>query len=513
MSGIWTHWIGTIGPIDSRKNQHDADKYFQDKQTSSLRKIMMLTRKLTVLVGAALCLVAFANAAWSKPQYAHKGPTIITGVRVIDGLGNAPKENQDIVLTGGKISGMGPSGSLKAPKGALKIDGKGMTAMPGLMDLHIHLQGGWANGLIPGERYKVRLDDKSVQQRLSGYVYAGVTTVLDVGGDHKYLLNKREQLNSGNLFGPRFFTTGIPWSQSPSGWDAGSTGASGGSVKANDLAKIPEQMERYKADGIEIIKIYAGIGSVAMQAVIEEAHKHDILTIADLWMLNMNRPLMQTTGLDGWAHSSTFAVAPKADHEWMAKNNRFVIATANVGEKLGGMRVKDENGQRLMLKQPLIVDIWGNEEVNEFYDVYPKIRANYYEGPESFYQSNNFGDLSTFRKTMLANIKASFDAGVVVACGTDDIYASMWPGESTHREMELYVMAGVSGLDAIKACTYNAAKVLRREKEFGSLQPGLSADLVLVKGNPAQNMKDSRNVQHVFLRGNQVDRNSLKLKK
>jgi imidazolonepropionase-like amidohydrolase len=79
--------------------------------------------------------------------------------------------------------------------------------------------------------------------------------------------------------------------------------------------------------------------------------------------------------------------------------------------------------------------------------------------------------------------------------------------------MELYVMAGVSGLDAIKACTYNAAKVLRREKEFGSLQPGLSADLVLVKGNPAQNMKDSRNVQHVFLRGNQVDRNSLKLKK
>jgi imidazolonepropionase-like amidohydrolase len=418
-----------------------------------------------------LCFLAFTafSSASAEPKYAHIGSTIITNVSVIDGLGNAPVTGQDIVLIDGKIAAIGATGSVKTPDGALKIDGTGMTAVPGLMDLHIHTQGGWANGLIPGERYKVRVDDESVQQRLSGYVYSGVTTVLDVGGEHDYVLNKRKQINSGELFGPRYFTTGIPWSQSPSGWDSGSTGASGGSVKADDLAKIPEQMARYKAEGIEIIKLYAGLGSVAMQAIIEEAHKHNILTIADLWMLNMNRPLMQTTGLDGWAHSSTFAVAPKADHEWMAKNNRFVIATANVGEKLGGMRVKDENGQRLMLNEPLIVDIWGTDEVNEFYDVYPKIRANYYEGPESFYQSNNFGDLSTFRETMLANIKASFDAGVVVVCGTDDIYASMWPGESTHREMELFVMAGVSNLDAIKACTSDAAKVLRREKEFGSL--------------------------------------------
>jgi imidazolonepropionase-like amidohydrolase len=472
---------------------------------------MSIFRRIGVSLGGALFAFASLTSASAEPRYAHTGPTIITNVSVIDGLGNTPVAGQDIVLVDGKIAAIGATGAITAPEGAMEIDGTGMTAMPGLMDLHLHLQGGWANGLIPGERYEVRLDDKSVQQRLSGYVYAGVTTVLDVGGDHKFLLNKRDQINSGNLFGPRFFTTGAPWSQTPNGWDAGSTGASGGAALANDLAKIPEQMARYKADGIEIIKLYAGIGSVAMQAVIEEAHKHDILTIADLWMLNLNQPLMQTTGLDGWAHSATFAVAPKADHEWMAKNNRFVIATANVGEKLGGMRVKDENGKRLMLKEPLIVDIWGADEVNEFYDVYPQIRENYYEGPESFYQSNNFGDLSTFRETMLANIKASFDAGVIVVCGTDDIYASMWPGESTHREMELYVMAGVSNLEAIKACTSNAAKVLRRDKEFGSLQVGLSADLLLVQGDPSKNIDDTRNVREVFLQGKQVDRDSLRL--
>jgi len=166
-----------------------------------------------------------------------------------------------------------------------------------------------------------------------------------------------------------------------------------------------------------------------------------------------------------------------------------------------------------MLEEPLIVDIWGKDEVEDFYRVYPQIRADYYEGPKSFYQTSNFGDLSKFRDTSMLNVKTAYDTGMLMGCGTDDIYASLWPGESTHREMELLVMAGIPNIDAIKACTNNAAKILRREKEFGSLQEGLSADILIVEGNPAKNISDTRNVKHVFLRGKQVDRDSLKLKK
>jgi imidazolonepropionase-like amidohydrolase len=68
-------------------------------------------------------------------------------------------------------------------------------------------------------------------------------------------------------------------------------------------------------------------------------------------------------------------------------------------------------------------------------------------------------------------------------------------------------------LEAIKCCTYNGAKILRHEKEFGSLQRGMSADILLVEGNPAKNISDTRNVKHVFLRGKQVDRKSLTLQK
>ncbi len=343
-------------------------------------------------------------------------------------------------------------------------------------------------------------------------MYAGVTTVLDLGVDHDYVLAKREQISSGELMGPRFFTTGVPWSQAPSGWDSGNTGADAFSIstKVADFAELPAQMQEYADDDIEVIKLYSGISAMAAQEVIKEAHKYDILAVADLWGLNMNRTWMEVTGLDGWAHTGAFGDVSREDLQWMADNNRVQISTITVGEKMAGARVKDEDGQRLMLNEPLIVDIWGEDAVEEFYRVYPKIRESYYEGPDSFYQQSNFGDLSTFRDTALRNIKTAHEVGVLIGCGTDDIYASLWPGESTHREMALLVMAGISPIDAIKMCTSNSAKILRRDEAFGSLQEGYSADILIVEGNPAENISDSRHVRRVFSQGRQVDRDSLK---
>jgi len=116
--------------------------------------------------------------------------------------------------------------------------------------------------------------------------------------------------------------------------------------------------------------------------------------------------------------------------------------------------------------------------------------------------------MTRFRANFLANIKASYDAGALIAGGSDDTFSSLWPGEAMHREMELLVMAGIPAIDAIKTCTYNSAKILKREKEFVSIQKGLVADFLIVKGSPAINISDSRNVKHVFLGGKQVDRSA-----
>jgi imidazolonepropionase-like amidohydrolase len=467
-------------------------------------------------IGLLATIMVMSACAQSDTGYSHTGNTIISGIRVIDGLGSEPKENQDIAIVGGKIAAIGPAGSIDTPAAALQIDGSGMTAMPGLIDMHIHTQGGWGNGLIAGERYATTYDDVAVQQRQNAYLYAGVTTTLDLGVDHKWIVAKQDEINSGKVTGPRSFIVGAPWSQAPSGWDSGNTSeggeAFGESTKVADFAEIPAQMQRYTDDGIEIIKLYSGISAMAMQEVINEANKRDILTVADFWGMNMNRMLMQLTGLHGWGHTGSFGEVSVEDIQWMADNDKFVISTMTVSEKLAGMRVIDENGQKLMLSEPLIVDIWGKDEVEELYRVYPQIREEYYEGPESFYQVSNFGDLSKFRDYGMHNIKIAYDVGMQIACGTDDIYASLWPGEAMHREMELLVLAGIPALEVITMCTSEAAKILRREDKFGALQAGLSADILIVEGNPAENISDSRNVKHVFSQGRQVDRDSLKFR-
>jgi len=476
---------------------------------------MIPGKNLPIFTGLLLSVLSSVVCGQQKPRYSHTGDTVIRGVRVIDGLGNRPDENQDIFIAGGKIAAISAGGTIQAPDGALLIDGAGMTAMPGLIDMHIHLQGSWAHGNMEGEKYAIRYDDAAIQQRLNGYMYAGVTTLFEMGNDYEFALKNRERINGGKMMGPRFFTVALPWSQTPTGWEALDTGGScdfNMSNKVDDLATIGPRLDRYKADGIEMIKLYTGISHHAARFLIKEAHARGIRTVADLWDLNLDRTFMMATGLDGWAHSAGFEVVGAEEHKWMAENDRFVVVTANVGEKLSGLRVKDEGGQRLQLREPLIVDIWGKEDVEDFYRLYPQLRDNLWEGPQSFYQQMGFGKMTRFRANFLANIKASYDAGVLIAGGSDDSFPSLWPGESMHRELELLVMAGIPEIDAIKACTYNGAKILKREAEFGSLQQRLSADILIVEGNPAKNISDSRNIRHVFLRGKQIDRSSLTLK-
>ena len=474
-----------------------------------------MTRILSGFLGLMFVAIGTVACAQDGPGYSHTGDSLVSGVRLIDGLGNAPVENQDILIVDGKIAAIGPAGSIDAPADAMKIDGAGMTAMPGLIDMHIHLQGGWTGGNAMTEKYPKSKSDVDVQQTLSAFLYSGVTTVLDVGNPTVWAATQRDRINGGELMGPRFHTTGIPVSQAPSGWD-GANAAEGNSdpaetshkVTSPDPADLNEILDKFAENDIKIIKLYSGMSGLGATFLLREAKKRDIRAVADLWQLNMDVDWMRMTGLDGWAHSSPFDV-PDSANEWMAANGRFVIATANVGEKMSGLRVK-EDAEQSFFDNPLIMDIWGKEVVEDFYASYPQVRHDLYEGPESFYQVYNFGDLSGFRDAFLTNIKNAWDAGVLVAGGTDaPAYPSLWSGETMHRELELFVMAGLSPVDAIKGCTYNAAKILRDEDEYGSIQEGLSADILIVEGNPAENISDSRNVRHVFLQGKQINRQSL----
>ena len=112
---------------------------------------------------------------------------------------------------------------------------------------------------------------------------------------------------------------------------------------------------------------------------------------------------------------------------------------------------------------------------------------------------------------MKRNVKKLLDAGVLVAAGTDAPYPGVFQGEALHRELELLVAAGLTPLQAIRLATFNAARIMHAEEEWGSLQAGRTANVVIVAGNPAERISDTRKIEAVILNGKLLDRSGLKL--
>ena len=471
----------------------------------------------TAALAVSLCTGAHAQV---ENDYLSSGPIFISNITVIDGLGNEPVAGRDIYIADGKIDEIRQTGSIAAPEGALQIDGTGLTAMPGLVEMHFHLKGGWSGGNAMQDKYPPSelLTHKAIQQNLAALLYAGVTTGLDMGSTQSFIVKEKGKIDAGEYIAPRYHIVGVPFSQTPSGWDGAVRGETVGEpatdalatkVDTDDPFAIGEALQRYQDDGIGVIKLYSGMGAHAATFLVNQANKRGITTIADLWKLNMSADWMRTTDLDGWAHATPNPVSQDG-LKWMVENEKFVVPTLTIGEAMAGLRVADENGSEVTFENPLVMNIWGEEVVRDFYDSYPDVRENLYEGPQSFYQINNFGDLSVFRDGFLTNVKNAHEAGVLLACGTDSpAYPTLWAGEAMHREMELFAMAGVPPLDIIKACTFNAAKILEDDDQYGSLREGLVADILIVSGDPATNISDTRNVEHVIVRGGLLDREKL----
>ena len=477
----------------------------------------MKTRLIYLFIVAVSILTGNTLGA-DADQYLTGGDFLIRNVTVIDGLGNPPQAGQDLLITGGKIAAITKHDANQSADGATVIEGQGLTVMPGLIDTHTHIRSQWHGGLVLQEKYPQTREHKPLQQNLAAYLYAGVTGVFNVGDSTGFAIDTRDKLRRGEFIGPRLETTGMPFSQHPSGWD-GAVDAEypGGKAPESEYATkidtdnvdaLGKKLDEYLAKDIHTIKIYTGSSAQAATFLVTAAKQRGMTTVADLWKMNMNRGWMQTTGLDGWAHATPFEIS-EADVQWMAANDRFVILNLTLGEL---MATKQFSGDRAdgYYSNPFVVDIWGEEVVKDFYASWPTIREVMYDGPESFYQRNNFGDLSGFKDAFLRNGKLAYDAGVTILCGTDSpAYPSLWAGEALQREMELMVKAGIAPLDVIKFCTSNGAKMMRGEDRYGSVKVGMEADLLVVKGQPWENISDTRNIEHVFLKGKQVDREKL----
>jgi imidazolonepropionase-like amidohydrolase len=411
---------------------------------------------------------------------AQEKPIAIVHARIIDGVGGPPTEDGVVILRGNKIEYAGAYAAAAVPRDAQIIDAKGKSALPGLADMHVHLQGGWDG---------ISVDLLGYQRYLNSMLYSGVTTLMDTGNYQPWVLQLRQEVASGRLLGPRIYCTGAMIDASDPAWPDLA-------YALTSRAQIPEFVQRDKRAKVDLIKGYANLSDRMLGKLVEEAHKEKIRIVIDQWERNGSPDLVRT-GIDGFAHAPTRKM-PADDIQLIHDRGMFVITTLVVEEYSGRRRLADLR----FLDEPLIAETTPPWFLTE-------LRAEATRTLSETEKKDAEKSATGFDE-MKRNVKKLMDAGVLVAAGTDAPYPGVFQGESIHHELELLVEAGMTPLQAIRMATYNASQIMHAEQEWGSLQAGRLANLVIVSGNPAVRISDSRKIDMVILNGKILGRASLR---
>lgn len=434
----------------------------------------MRSRKFLLIALAFVVLSSFQSLA------AQEKPVAILHARLIDGLGGPPLEDAAVILQGNKIQYAGPASAAKVPPGAQVIDGKGKSVMPGLADMHVHLQGGWDG---------ISVDLLGYQRYLNAMLYAGITTVLDTGDYQPWILQLRQEAASGRLLSPRIYCTGAMIDAADPAWPDLAYALS-------SRTQIPELVQRDKQAAVDLIKGYANLSDRMLRRLVDQAHKEKIRVVIDQWERNGSPDLVQT-GIDGFAHAPTRKMTAD-DIQLIHERGLFVITTLTVEEYSARRRLAEVK----FLDEPLIADTTPPWFLTE-------LRAEATRNLSETEKNDARKSAAGFDE-MKRNVKKLLDAGVLLAAGTDAPYPGVFQGEAIHHELELLVAAGMTPLQAIRTATSNAARVMHAEEEWGSLQPGRAANVVIVAGNPAERISDTRKIETVIFAGKILDRASLR---
>ena len=452
----------------------------------------------------ALALATFAPAATVRAQSADTLPTALarvvavrapvvalTDVRVIDGTGAAPREDQTIVIDNGRIAAVGAAAAVRVPEGAEVHDLSGHTVIPGIVGLHDHTF------------YTTRA--RRAQLNFSAprlYLASGVTTIRTTGSFCPYCeLNLRRQIDGREAPGPRIHVTG-PYLNAV------------GSGDQMTWLTSPEDARRvvgYWADeGVTWFKAYTRISRAELGAAIDEAHERGLKVTGHICSVSFREAV--ELGIDNLEHglftASDWTPGKQPDQcpdRMLETNAALDITSDEVGETIRAMIDNDVAMTTTVSIYELVVPGRPAEIDSRLERVLaPEALREYLDTREQIAQvADTAGSVwpQLFRKAQEFE-RRFFEEGGLLAAGVDPTgIGGALPGFGDQRNYELLMEAGFSPAEAIQVMTLNGARVLGEDDEYGSIEVGKLAELAVIEGNPVSNPADIRNVRLVFRDG------------
>jgi imidazolonepropionase-like amidohydrolase len=440
-----------------------------------------------------LALLA-AVACGGKPAVKYTTPTApvtaLTHVRVIDGTGRPPRDDQTLVIQDRRIAAIGRSGAVEIPRGALTRDLTGRTALPGLVGMHEHL---FYQIERPGSAPLVTTAPEAFAKL---YLAAGVTTIRTAGtADFAGDLRIKRQIDADAAPGPAVDVTG-PY-----------LNAVGDSPSPEAIAR---EVESAADQGATSFNAYTTLRSAELKAAIGAAHKHGLRITGHLCAVGYREAA--ALGIDNIEHGIIFDtdLYPRKQPD-QCPNQRDLfgdvthlsVTDAAVQRTIGDLV---RHGVAITSTLALIESYTGRDKVIDprIPDLLAsRLREPYRAGLKRWSNPNDNGAQTWGR---LLHLEMEFERAFVAAGGR--LMAGVDPtgwggtiaGSGDQRELELLVEAGFSPEAAIKVATLNGAGFLHQH-DAGTIDRGQRADLVIVRGNPSTHIGDVRNVEMVMKEG------------
>jgi len=457
--------------------------------------------KKSLLLIFVLFPLANAQVADRQQVVRVEAPLVaLTHVRLIDGTGAAPVEDQTIVLSEGKIQSLGPSTTAKVPTGARTIDLSGYSILPGLVGMHDHM-------FFPmGGSPPMYSNMGSSFPRL--YLALGVTTIRTTGSVAPYAdLEIKRLIDSGKIIGPNIHVT-APYLE----------GRGSFTPVMHELTgpEDARKMVNYWADlGATSFKAYMNITRDELRAVIEEAHKRNLKVTGHLCSIGFREAA--ELGIDNLEHGlmvdSEFVTDKKTDQcppgsavsnslrqldlngaaakdtiQTLVSKNVAITSTLPVFEAAGAPLAQTGIGAASAILNPRVFSVMSVDA-----------RVRYLQARARVSSETNY--VALLKKVMEFE-RMFVQAGGLLIAGLDPTgNGGVVAGFGDLREVELLVEAGFTPVEAIKIASLNGAKFLGEDARIGSVAIGKQADLMVVKGNPAANISDIEKVEMVFKDG------------
>jgi imidazolonepropionase-like amidohydrolase len=431
-----------------------------------------MQRSLSV---ALVTLGLIAAVSPRQPIGAQTRPSVkaLVGGTLIDGFGGPVIRNSVILIDGERITAVGQAGTLAIPPGAEIISTEGMSVLPGLWDMHVHLMiNGHADYEHWDKTYPAQFETVIMPASAKQLLLAGVTSARDLGAPLEASVNVRNRINAGQLAGPTLYVSGPFIQHEPyPGTELFRWGVAGAADARAKVMKLADA-------GVDVVKLIDQDQMTAeeVQAVVDAAHARGLMVAAHSHRPDEIRRGL-AAGVDNFEHTG-LSSSPEypsdviaAIRERTANMSRGPLYWTPTIEGLLNYEALRDNPEQLDdpgwhegLPQAIIDDI--RQSIS-----HPD-RLPYFQ-------------LTPIRRPTLARKFAQLrDAGVVMLVGTDSGIPMKFHSSSTWRELDAWVnILGVDAMTAIRGATYWPSVAMKADRDAGTITPGKYADIIAVRGD------------------------------